>query len=186
MIPYPCKCAWIVLWQESSSERLAIWTRHLLLFTPLLFHTFCKLHSPITPYTPFILCKLFPNLGIQTYFFLLWLLFNSFCCQVYSGVPFFGIPSYDTNSAYLFSQALPIFARFFCSTQSESFILLSHHTVLPSFSAISFRILASKPTESFANYIAGFLSPAFPRIFWTQHTSPPTRCTFSFCSPWPT
>jgi hypothetical protein len=35
--------------------------------TPLLFHTISKLHSPFTPYgTPFILCKLLPNLGIQT------------------------------------------------------------------------------------------------------------------------
>ena len=39
----------------------------ILLFTPLLFHTICKLHSSITPYgTPFILCFLLPNRGIQT------------------------------------------------------------------------------------------------------------------------
>ncbi len=61
-------------------------------------------------------------------------------CQVYSGVPLSGIPLFDSNSAYLFSHALPIFAQFFCTTQSESFNLCSLHTVLPSFSSIPSRV----------------------------------------------
>ncbi len=39
----------------------------ILLFTPLLRNTISKLHFPFTPYgSIFILCKLLPNLGIQT------------------------------------------------------------------------------------------------------------------------
>ena len=39
----------------------------ILLFT-LLFNAIRKFHSPFTPYgTPFILCKLLPNRGIQYY-----------------------------------------------------------------------------------------------------------------------
>ena len=98
-----------------------------------------KFYSPFTPYgTPFILCKLLPNLGIQT---------SSSCaqlisCQWYSLFPFFGIPTHLLNSEYFFSHVLSIFAQFCCSTQSKSFTLCSlpHGLVLILAGAVCFKL----------------------------------------------
>ena len=122
---------------------------------------------------------------------LLCVLLNWFCCQLCSGVLFFGIPSYDSNSSYFSSHALPIFARFFCSTQLASFALYSLQAPSESWHSNNYHVYC--PTKSFANFAVGFLSSAFPRIFWTQCTSSPMRCllpTYSLhllpSSPWPT